>query len=71
MEQNLQNLHTEIVHSKSYENMNLQVACCTKHDRASVAPAAMCGAAYMVQHMYLYDILQSSDYKHQSNLKPI
>ena len=52
MEQNLQNLHNAIVHSKSCESMNLQVACCTKHNHASVAPEATCGAAYMAKHMY-------------------
>ena len=51
-EQNFQNLHNAIVHSKSYENMNSQVACCTKHNCASIAPVAACGAAYIAQHMY-------------------
>ena len=44
MKQNLQYLHNALVHSKSCENANWQVACCTKHDYASVAPAAACGA---------------------------
>ena len=68
--QNLQNLHNALVHSKTYENVNLQVACCAKHDQASVASAAACGTTYIAQHMYLYNALQSSDDKHQSNAKP-
>ena len=51
-EQNLQNFHSAIVHSKSSENTNLQVAFCTKHDRASIAPAAACGIAYTAQYIY-------------------
>ena len=51
-EQNLQNLHNAIVHSKSCESMNSQVACCTKHDHASVAPAAACGTVCMAQYIY-------------------
>ena len=52
IEQNLQNLHSKIMHSKSCENMNLQVACCMKHDCASVAPAAACSTTCIVQHIY-------------------
>ena len=47
-----QNLSNAIMHSKSCEYMNSQVACCTKHNRAFVAPEAACSAACMVQHMY-------------------
>ena len=51
-EQNLQNLHNAIVYSKSCESMNSQVACCTKHNLASVALAVASGTACMAQYMY-------------------
>ena len=51
-EQNLKDLHNAIMHSKSSENTNSQVACCTKHNHASVASAAACGAVCMAQHIY-------------------
>ena len=52
IEQNLQNFHSAIMHSKSCENMNSQVACCIKHNRAFVACEAVCSAACMAQHIY-------------------
>ena len=52
MEQKSKNLHNALVHSKSCENMNSQVACCTKHDHAPIAPAAACGATCIAQYMY-------------------
>ena len=51
-EQNLQNLHNALMHSKLRENANSQVACCTKHDHAPVAPAAACVAACTAQYIY-------------------
>ena len=48
-----QNLHRAIVYSKSSENTNLHVACCMKHNHASVILAAACsGTAYMAQYTY-------------------
>ena len=71
IEQNFQNLHNAIVHSKPCKSVNLQVAYCTKHDCASVAPAAACSTAciahLLIQRIAIKQSRASKQLKTNSN----